>query len=514
MVQLWGWVAALFLANFSLSQTYILAQSDVGDPVPFAPLRHAGPHWTVTSFIYDTLLWRDAQKAIPWLAESWRWNTDKSELRLNLRKGVRWHDGKPFTAEDVRFTFELLKARPELSHQANLVKNYVERVETPDPYAVVFHFRRPAPDFLEQVLGWEKIVPAHIWSKVDNPLGYQGPDRYVGTGPFRVREYRRGEYYLFEANPDYFAGQPKVTQLVLRGVANPVLALRQGEVDAASLPPMLAKEFSGQTGFLLTPPQLSYCYTKLIFNTARTPTNRREFRQALAYGINRERLIQQVLQGNGIVASPGGLHPESPWFVKGLPSYAYNPERALALLARLGYRRQGARLLDPQGREASFSLLCRGQKNARGCALVKEDLEGLGFRVELKVLETAPMEEILSKGEFLQAYDSHGNTLNFFQNPDFPARVYKNPRYNELYRVFIEAKTPGDRLRAAAEIQGLLAEELPALPLYYPLNQAVYRDKAGIRLFWTLGGLAGRGRTPSFYNKLAFIEPKGEVYQR
>jgi len=514
MKRLFGWLIGLLLAGQGLAQTYILAQMDAGDPTPFAPLRQAGPHWIVTSFVYDTLLWRDAQKPIPWLAESWRWNADKTELRLSLRKGVRWHDGKPFTAEDVRFTFELLKARPELSNQANLVKDYVERVETPDPYAVVFRFRRPVPDFLEQVLGWEKVVPAHIWGKVDNPLGYQGPDRYVGTGPFQVREYRRGEYYLFEANPDYFAGQPRVTQLVLREVANPVLALRQGEVDAASLPPRLAKEFSGQTGFLLTPPQPSYAYTKLIFNTARTPTNRREFRQALAYGINRERLIQQVLQGDGIVASPGGLHPESPWFVKGLPSYAYNPERALALLARLGYRRQGARLLDPQGRETFLSLLCRGQDNARGCALVKEDLEGLGLRVELKVLETAPMEELLSKGEFLLAYYIHGGTFNFFQNPDFPASVYKNPRYNELYRVFIEAKIPGDRLRAAGEIQGLLAEDLPALPLYHSLVQAVYRDKAGIRLFWTRGGLAGRGGPPSFYNKLAFIEPKGEVYRR
>jgi peptide/nickel transport system substrate-binding protein len=141
-------------------------------------------------------------------------------------------------------------------------------------------------------------------------------------------------------------------------------------------------------------------------------------------------------------------------------------------------------------------------------------LEGLGLRVELKVLETAPMEEVLSKGEFLLAYYAHGGTFNFFQNPDFPASVYKNPRYNELYRVFIEAKIPGDRLRAAGEIQGLLAEELPALPLYHPLVQAVYRDKAGIRLFWTRGGLAGRGGPPSFYNKLAFIEPKGEVYRR
>ncbi|MFZ5991182.1 MAG: ABC transporter substrate-binding protein [Deinococcota bacterium] len=457
--------------------------------------------------MYNGLVGLDREvNPVPELAERWEVRDNAKTYIFYLRKGVFWHDGKPFTAEDVRFTFDLLKARPELSNQANLVKDYVERIETPDPYTAVFRFRRPAPDFLEQVLGWEKIVPAHIWGKVDNPLGYQGPDRYVGTGPFRVREYRRGEYYLFEANPDYFAGQPKVTQLILRGVANPVLALRQNEVDAASLPPRLAKEFSGQTGFLLTPPQPSYYYTKLVFNTARTPTNRREFRQALAYGINRERLIQQVLQGDGILGSPGSLHPESPWFVKSLPSYPYNPEKALALLARLGYRRQGAKLLDPQGKEAFLPLFCRGQDNARGCALVKEDLERLGFQTELRVLETAPMEEVLSKGEFILAYDGHGGTFNFFQNPDFPARIYKNTQYDQLYRAFTESKTPGDRLRAAGELQGLLAEDLPALPLYHPLDQAVYRDKAGVQLFWTRGGLAGRGGPPSFYNKLAFLE--------
>ncbi|WP_337870306.1 ABC transporter substrate-binding protein [Meiothermus sp.] len=501
------WFSLLLLCGSALaSGSYILAQSDVGSPAPFAPLRQAGPHFAVTSFVYDTLLWRDATRAIPWLAQSWSWNEARTALTVRLRPRVTWHDGQAFDSGDVKYTFELLRSKPELSNQGELVSTYLDRVETPNPTTAVFVLKRPVLDFLERVLGWEKIVPEHIWSKVTDQLNYQGADRFVGTGPFKVKEYRPGEYYLFEANNAYFAGKPRVDQLILRQVSNPVLALRQGEVDAAPLSPTQAKEFEGRAGFALTGPNPSYFYSTVLFNTNRAPTNSREFRQAIAYGINRARIIEQGLQGDGIPASTGTIHPESPWFGNQMPEYAYNPETALAMLQKLGFRRQGEALLDAQGRQAELPIVCRGQENVRICQLVQQDINRLGFKTEIRVLETGPNQQVLDRGDFVINVNGHGGTFNFFPNPDFPGRYYKNPRYDELYKRWNETTSAAERLRAALELQRLLAVDLPKLTLHHPIDRGVFREKEGIRLFWTKGGLAGRGGPPSYYNKLAFIE--------
>lgn len=488
--------------------SYILAQSDSGAPTPFAPLRQSGPHWVVTSFIYDTLLWRTADKAIPWLAQSWSWNDARTVLTIKLRPKVTWHDGEPFTSEDVKFTFDLLKSKPELSNQADLVMTYLDHIETPNPQTAVMVLKKPMVDFLERVLGWEKIIPAHVWKKAGDPLKYQGPDRFVGTGPFKFKEYKPGEFYLFEANPNYFAGKPRIDQLILRQVANPVLALRQGEIDAASLSPTVAKEFDGKDGFGVTEANPSYFYTTLIFNTAKAPADKSEFRQAIAYGVNRQRVIDQALQGDGVMGSSGTLHPESPYYSKQLPDYAYNPDKALELLGKLGYKSQGDVLLGPSGKQAEVPLLCRGQDSLRACQLIQQDLNKLGFKVELKVLETGPAQQVLDKGDFLLTFNGHGGTFGFFANPDFPAKIYKNPRYDELYKRWNETSSQAERLRAALELERLLATDLPKLPVYHPLYTGVYREKEGIKLFWTKGGLAGRGGPPSYYNKLSFIEAK------
>lgn len=504
MRKLW-FVLMLWAGSALAGGSYILAQNDAGAPAPFAPMRQSGPHYVVTSFIYDTLLWRDETKAIPWLAQSWSWNEARTALTLRLRSGVTWHDGQAFDSADVKFTFELLRANPELSSQGELISAYLERVETPNPNTVVLVLKRPLLDFIEQVLCWEKILPEHVWSKVGNKLAYQGPDRFVGTGPFKVKEYRQGEYYLYEANQAHFAGRPRVDQLILRQVANPLLALRQGEVDAAQLSLTQAKEFEGKPGFALTAPNPSYFYTVLVYNTTRPPTNSREFRQAIAYGINRARIIEQGLQGDGILASAGTLHPESPGFAEQLPLH-YSLETALSLLQKLGYRRQGDTLLDPQGRPAELPLLCRGQANTRICQLVQQDLARLGFKTEIRVLETGPTQQVLDRGDFLLNVNGHGGTFYFNPNPDFPALLYKNPKFDELYKRWNETTSAAQRLRTGLELQRLLALELPKLPLYHPLDRGVYREKENVRLFWTRGGLAGRGGPPSYYNKLAFLE--------
>jgi peptide/nickel transport system substrate-binding protein len=142
------------------------------------------------------------------LAERWSWQDGYRNLVFFLRRGVKWHDGQPFTARDVKFTFDMVREAPEATAKLRLSPRRdwyanVEAIETPDPHTVVFRLKRPQPSLLLMLAsGVSPVYPAHV------PPAEQRT-RCVGTGPFKVKEWRRGEYVDLVRNPDYFVkGRP------------------------------------------------------------------------------------------------------------------------------------------------------------------------------------------------------------------------------------------------------------------------------------------------------------------
>src|SRR5512143_1465815 len=139
---------------------------------------------------------------VPELAERWSWQDNYRNLVFFLRKGVKWHDGQPFTSRDVKFTFDVVREAPDAPAKLRLNprKDWyanVEAIEAADPYTVVFRLRRPQPSILMMLAsGQSPIYPAHV------PLADQR-SRCVGTGPFKFKEWRRGEYVEYVKNPDY-----------------------------------------------------------------------------------------------------------------------------------------------------------------------------------------------------------------------------------------------------------------------------------------------------------------------
>lgn len=482
-------------------------------PTVFASMAHGGPHWVTTSFLYDSLVWKDQNGIVPLLAESWQSSADKKTWTFKLRSGVEWHDGQKFAAEDVKFTFAYLRQHPHPA-TASEANRLIDQVEVTAPDTVTFSLKSAAPDFLLVVAGTVLILPQHVWQTVDDPLRYLAPPAFVGTGPFKYAETRRGEFHSFTANDKYFLGRPAIDRLVMKQVSNPALALESGDIDATGIasPKALAR-FRNRDEFAVVKGPYSYFLTKIVFNHTRPPFDKKEVRQAVAYALDRPAIVRQAMEGEGLVSSAGLLHPDSEWFASDLPKYEHDQKRAEELLDKAGFARKdpdGVRK-GTDGRRLEFTMYQRMESgnndSSRQAEMIRDQLVAVGIKVDIKPMNTAPLEGLLAKGDFDISFDSHGGNISLAMpatNPDFPARTYHNEELTRLYHEFTTSLDDGKRRAAASRIQHIVAEDLPGFPIASPASMLVLRKSKGLTWFWTKNGL-GNG-APIWWNKLATLK--------
>src|SRR5687768_5908102 len=257
------------------------------------------------------------------LAERWSWQDNYRNLVLFLRKGVKWHDGQPFTSKDVKFTFDVareakdaptkLRLNPRKEWWAN-----IEAIEAADPYTVVFRLKRPQPSLLAMLAsGDSPVLPAHV------PVAEQRT-RCVGTGPFRLKEWKTGEYVDYIRNPDYFVkGRPYldgIRYLIVTERSTRTAALQAGRADVASPAdgaPQIAEELrSAVPGMVITRVGINFA-DHLLFNHTKPPFNDVRVRRALSVGMDRPAYVQAVLQGGGVPGSALAPPPIGLWGLAG-----------------------------------------------------------------------------------------------------------------------------------------------------------------------------------------------------
>ena len=305
------------------------------------------PGYNVLTLLYDTLLWHDKDnRVIPWLAKDYRVSPDGLTIDVTLRDNVKWSDGQPLTADDVKFTYDYIL---EFNHGRFTpeVKGVLDSTTVTAPNKVTFRLKTPSAPFPTAPLADVTIMPKHVWENIreayPSAKGEQG--LAVGSGPYKMVEYSPDKQYRLVANPDYFMGKPPVDEIILQIIPDStaqILALRAGEVDAvaANLAPELVKELASVPGLkVLTGP--GYTSSALTFNTARAPFDQVKFRQAVANAIDVDGLVSQVLAGVGVAGSPGYVHPDNPFYKKGL-RHEFNLAKANATLDELGYRDRDA----------------------------------------------------------------------------------------------------------------------------------------------------------------------------
>ena len=252
------------------------------------------------------------------LAEKWSWQDNYRNLVFFLRKGVKWHDGQPFTSKDVKFTFDMLREAPDAQGKLriNPRKDWytnVQNIEAPDPHTVVFRLK-PQPSLLLMLAsGYTPVYAAHV-----PPASYR--TGCVGTGPFKVKEWRKGEFVELVKNPDYFVkGRPyldglKYVIIVERGTRT--AALQAGQLDVAfpgETTKTTAEQLKKAVPQLVITPFSQNVTDNIIMNVKKPPFDNVKVRLAVSYAIDRSALIRVVLQGGAVPAVAMMPRPYGVW---------------------------------------------------------------------------------------------------------------------------------------------------------------------------------------------------------
>ena len=453
-------------------------------------------------FLYDGLLaLDDSLKPVPALAERWEVEDNGSLYRFHLRRGVRWHDGRPFTAADVKFTFEALLLKFHSRTRASLGSK-LARIDIPDDFTVEFRFRQPYAPLLHQLDVEEApIMPRHVFAGSD-PLRNPANTSPVGTGPFRFVSYSPGSEIRYSANPNYFLGAPAISSVVLRVIPDPgtqVIALEAGEVDwLFGVPgPERARLRKDRRFRVAQTPGYSggsNCVTTLGFNLDRPMFRDVRFRRAIAHSIDRRQVLDRVLFGEGRVAdapiSSGIAFAHAP----GLAMAAFDTARASALFDSLGWRRnqkgertaRGVRgVADGTSLRIKFSVM-PGQAAYGDLLRAQLRAEGIDFRVE--ALEPAVFSQtVFTARNFDTSIISYCNgsdpeigvrrqyvSSSIGPVPFSNTAAYRNPVVDSLFDSAASALDVNTRRRIYREIQEIAVRDQPYVWLVETLNTRAY----------------------------------------
>ena len=302
--------------------------------------------------IFATLVRADANwKIHPYLAKSWTTSADGRSVTFKLRTDATFHDGKPVTSADVKFSIETQKA----NHPVKTSLGAVTGVETPDAHTVVVKLKHPHPALLLAMsTSIVPIIPKHIYGDGQNPKTHpRNIKNVVGSGAYILKEYKRAQYILLERNPNYFLkGRPYMDRIIykiIRDSSSRVIAMERGE---GSLQPFMSEVASiarlkkdkdlvvTDKGYAGIGPN-----TWLAFNTKEGPTSDVRVRQAIAYAIDRAFITKELHRGVS-TPSTGPIVPGSPFYTKEVETYDLNPKKAEALLEEAGHKKKpdGTRL--------------------------------------------------------------------------------------------------------------------------------------------------------------------------
>ena len=486
----------------------IEGDQDYGYPTPFAHYNR-GPGYVRMSFIFDTLTWKDKDGVIPWLADSWSRSYDAKTWTFYLHRGVKWSDGEPFTADDVKFTFDYTKENRHTWY--NYGAEELDHVEVLDPYTVRIHLRESRPTYIEDVAGRVPIIPEHIWADVSDPSTFREDDAIIGTGPLKLVEYDSTQgYYEYEANTGCFKGEPIIEKLISVKVSDPALALKAGDIDAASFMGkeiVVVEEFEDDSDFKIEEGS-SWWVLNFYYNVGKYPMNNSDFRRAIAYGIDRADIVQTVTDDGSILANTGIIHPDSTWYKDDLPDYGHNIAKANEILDDLNFTDTNGDDIREYEKEdgnttaLKFTLFTT-EKYKYEAESIQDDLKEVGIETEVKSVSSRELDWRIMVGEYMLAINGHGGIANPRILESAARWTSRSEEYNEIYEKQLRTMDEDDRKELVGDLQTIIADELPVYPLYHPKMWCIYNPDKLDTWFYTEDAIAGS--ISLALNKLIFL---------
>jgi len=463
----------------------IMVEGSIGDASNLIPiLASDSTSHQIAGLVYNGLVKFDKDVNIVGdLAESWEISLNGLEITFHLRKGVKWHDGRPFTSRDVLATYRVtVDPKTPTPYAGDFLK--VKQIEAPDDFTVRVRYDKP---FAPALMSWgSAVLPAHLLEGKDitkSPLSR----RPVGTGPYRFREWVTGQKIVLVSNPDYYEGRPYVDGYVMRIIpdtATMFLELRAAGIDQMNLSPL---QYTRQTENNLFRKNfrkyryLSFSYSYLGYNLKNPLFTDKRVRQAITYAIDREEIIRGVLLGLGQPAT-GPLKPGTWAYNEGLKPYPYDPAKAKALLAEAGWKERNSEgILTRNGEPFAFEIITNQGNEVRAkCAeIIQRQLAELGIRVKIRIVEWAAfVTDFINKRRFdvtilgwtipmdPDLYDVWHSSKTGPQELNFVS--YRNEEVDDLLEKGRSTFDVKARKRAYDRIQEILAEEQPYTFLYVP----------------------------------------------
>ncbi len=443
----------------------------------------------ITNLVFDGLVIVDPDTldASPRLATKWEIAPDNKTYTFTLKQGVKWHDGQPFTADDVKFSYDLYMDPKTGTPRAGTLNDHIASVTVKDPQTVVFVLKDVIAPFMVTDVGYG-IVPKHVLENVKReeiPTNDFTTTKPIGTGPFKFKEWVHGDHVTVVANPDYHLGAPALDQYVYKVVKdNTVLyqQLKTGEVDYGTVSPDFYDDAKKQTNFD-TVPYDTFSFTYIAFNLDPAKTTLFQdpkLRQALSYALDRQSILDKILSGLGTIGV--GTEPVRSWAYapdKITTKYNYDPKKAAQMLDDLGWKpgSDGIRVKD--GKKLSFTLnASSGDKVTEGTVSVfQENWKDVGVEMKPQLEEFSNLVTRVAKN-----FDFEVFMLGFSQSvdPDQQTFFASNQHLSGFNRVSYSNATVDKDLNDAVhtldrekrtqlyiDAQNQIAADVPILVIYF-----------------------------------------------
>lgn len=465
--------------------------------------------------IYDPLVRYDENfEPVGSLAESWTVSEDELTWTFNLREGVTWHDGEPFTAEDVKFTYDLILEQG-LGYLYSSYLIGIADIECPDEKTVVITTDQPKANML---MNTTPIIPKHIWSEIaPEELELYVNENPVGTGPFRFDSSSEGVIKLVK-NDAYFGTVPSMDECIFVSYSNSdsmAQALSLGEIDAAfNINAAQKKQLEGDGNITLISGEIPG-FIQVGINCWTDPASGgnpllkdKAIRQAIEYAVDKEKIIQMAYGGEGTsgttLLNPGFYHYEP----TGDELRSYNTEKGNALLEQAGYKDtdgDGIRE-DADGNQLEFSLITIATKSAdlKAGQLIASDCQKIGISIKNETMDDGALQDKIDAGTFDMFIWGWGGdpdpsfimeilTTNQIGGNNEPR--FSDARYDELFQAQPTMIDEAERRAAILEMQKIAYDEAPYIILLYDNNlQAIRSDR------WTGFKQIPEGTGPFFLN--------------
>lgn len=465
----------------------------IAEPVTLTPLQQAdtvsGP---ILGLLYNGLLKQNQNlELVGDLASAWSISntTAKPLIKFTLRKDVRWHDGTPFTARDVLFTYHAIMDERLIS-PLRIDFEKISSIEAPDPWHIVVRYRIP---FSPAILSWTTpILPAHLLEGT-NPIDWTTSfNRHpIGTGPFKFDEWKSNEYVRLKRNNDYFLGKPSLDSIVFHIFPDSLtmrLAFETNQIDFWDAPPSAIKSFSNNSYYELLN-STSNLYMYIGWNLRKSLFQDLRVRRALAQGVNIPQMIRYILYGHGVVST--GIYTPQQWFFNSnVRPFSYDPEKAKASLDAAGWKEGPDGIRQRHGKRFTFTLITNNGNDIRKdiAILLQDDLKKIGIEVKIEIYEWAIFLKQIHSQSFDAAALGWGLPTNYDQYQIWHSSQshagemnyvgYKNLRVDDLL-VQLQREYDHDKIiQLAGELQKIIYNDQPYLFLFVPQTTPVMRREA------------------------------------